>query len=104
MTKAISLGKVVIVENPKTSRIWKAPIFQKLLRSSEVLPFDFCGYGFPWQKSTSLAVWNLPVSEVLRTCKRGEKCQYSGLKHMSFSTQSIVDDSLALQFVCIYNN
>eukprot|EP00959_Pyramimonas_sp_CCMP1952_P455184 9471164-Pyramimonas_sp.AAC.1 len=59
------------IENPRTSRVWKAPAIKKLaqmtLFGAEVLSpafvhLDFCQYGEAWKKSTTLLSHGLDLS------------------------------------------
>ena len=57
----ISVGRMLFVENPLTSRMWLCPPLAKLLKSHLVQTrFDFCQFGVPWRKATQIAVFGCP--------------------------------------------
>lgn len=79
------LHLVWAMENPFSSRLWKAPPVQALLSdvSVELLKVDYCAYGTPWRKSTGILT-NAPnrLAPICRICMpRNGRCQYSGHRH-----------------------
>ena len=78
-------GKVVTVENPASSRLWKTPEVQALIRdfNGSFAHADCCQYGTAWKKPTSFLVLGL-AEEVgdLRRCGAGHLCTRTGLPHV----------------------
>eukprot|EP00959_Pyramimonas_sp_CCMP1952_P148540 3107661-Pyramimonas_sp.AAC.1 len=57
---AIFVGCPVFLESPRASQMWSIP---PLMQYSRHVPFrlhkaDFCQYGTPWKKPTTIASWN----------------------------------------------
>ena len=83
-------GTCVVLENPRTSRMWDLPELKELMTRSDGSEFAFgtfhaCQYGKPWKKATSLAMWgrgrlSSTLAKGLRKCK-GRRCQATGKKH-----------------------
>ena len=78
-------GKVVTIENPASSRLWKTPEVQSLIRdfNGSFAHADCCQYGTAWKKPTSFLVLGL-AEEVgdLRRCGAGHLCTRTGLPHV----------------------
>ena len=58
MTPVLERGMIVVLENPKTSRLWLVPELQDLIKKikGEMVYADFCQHGKPWKKSTAFLV------------------------------------------------
>jgi hypothetical protein len=86
LREAIPLGIPVLLENPKTSRLWLVPELQALAsqHSASWCQVDYCQYGTPWQKSTYFLTWNCPrLQSALRTCTpHSGRCSASGKHHV----------------------
>ena len=84
---ALKAGLPFVIENPATSRLWLAPPMAKLLRSPrvQVVNTDYCGFGTPWRKRTSLAFANCDLSGAARHCTGRARCSYSGVPHVQLA-------------------
>ncbi|CAK0883435.1 unnamed protein product [Prorocentrum cordatum] len=86
MHEAIRANIPASNENPQTSRLWLAPPFVRLLRSSAVTftVTHFCQWGAPLRKATAFATVNLDMSRIGRAlCKSSKRgiCSRTGLPH-----------------------
>ena len=70
--KSLKMNISGYLENPLTSRLWKVPALQRLLRDPRVhfIPVDMCRYNNPFRKPTGLLVWNTAPFQMLR-CRPG---------------------------------
>ena len=78
------------VENPATSFLWLAPSMQWLARRQgvQLSRTDFCAFGTPWRKRTSLLHFGLDASQFVRVChRRGGLCEFSHKPHQILSGQ-----------------
>ena len=77
------------LENPQSSRLFKTPGIQKLLRTRQafLVTCHFCQYGTQWRKATSFLIWGVePRSVVLNTCSMcHNRCSASGKRHVQLS-------------------
>jgi hypothetical protein len=79
----IRAGVPFVLENPRLSLLWKAPRLQSILKHCVLAKVDFCMYGTPWRKPTTLAVFNLPgVVQHLHVCHSRGICQRTGKRHI----------------------
>ena len=80
----ITLDIPVVLENPHTSRLWRAPPIRHLMLHSHTTYFstDFCQDGTPWRKRTGLLSSGLDLSYAVKSCTgpRGI-CSRTGLQH-----------------------
>ncbi|CAK0826987.1 unnamed protein product [Prorocentrum cordatum] len=72
MHEAIRANIPASNENPQTSRLWLAPPFVRLLRSSAVTftITHFCQWGAPWRKATAFATASGPLRDPRQTAAR----------------------------------
>ncbi|CAK0813222.1 unnamed protein product, partial [Prorocentrum cordatum] len=94
MHEAIRANIPASNENPQTSRLWLAPPFVRLLRSSAVsfTVTHFCQWGAPWRKATAFATVNLDMSRIGRAlCKSSKRgvCSRTGLPHAQLHGKNV---------------
>jgi len=78
----------VILENPMTSRCWKIPDLQAIIKQfrGTLCQADFCQYGTPWRKSTLFFAFFLPgLEKQLATCSGRGICSASKRPHTILS-------------------
>merc|ERR1712159_684628 len=64
-----------VMENPHSSRIWRAPAMQIHIRNSRQVTLDFCQYGTPWRKRTRLLGYHICLSRLGGLCTgKGGMC------------------------------
>ena len=85
---AHSKGVVVLLENPKSSRLWLMPEMMKLLGETqhEKVHVDYCQYGdATWRKPTTFITWNLPGLTLCKcdNHKQTGLCSRTGKPHTS---------------------
>jgi len=83
----LQFGLPMLIENPCTSRLWKAPKLLRLTADSDLCIFDQCQYGSRWRKRTKVHGWNVSNLSRLRRLCSGRKglCSKSGLHHLILS-------------------
>ena len=77
------LGVPAAIENPATSFIWQHPAFVSAAAAPGVrkVTLDFCRFGAPWRKRTTLMFVHMDLNAVgLRCCGRGV-CDVTGRPH-----------------------
>lgn len=81
-----SHGIAGYLENPWSSRLWKARAIRRLLKHANVflVRCDMCQYGRQWRKPTGLLVWGCSPF-ILKTCCTGLKCSQTGKAHLMLS-------------------
>ena len=81
-----------MLENPRTSLLWKYPRLVPLLKLSacQVHHLDQCQYGARWKKATTLAAWNTGHGLRLDSQCTGRKgiCSMSGKQHIILTGKS----------------
>ena len=86
ITLCNSLGVPALLENPRTSMLWKVPPLQRLLRAPTCVmnSTDFCQHGTRWRKRTGVAGWHVGTIPILNRRCSGRKgmCSRSGLHHI----------------------
>ena len=82
VSACIKYNTPVIVENPASSRLWKAPPFLNLLRKCSSRIFHHCMYGSSLMKPARLMFLNISLDGVIRRCSgpRGIRAG-TGLPH-----------------------
>ena len=85
-----SLDIAYYIENPRTSRLWLLPPILHLsnLRDTQIAQFDFCQFGTPWRKATSVLVYGNPnLAQQQRVCHFliGYFCSGSGKRHVQLT-------------------
>jgi hypothetical protein len=77
------------LENPQTSRIFRTPGIQRLIRLGLAFPVTchFCQYHTQWRKATTFLIWGVePQSVVLKKCcMKGGRCSASGKRHLELT-------------------
>ena len=58
----------VIIENPKTSRMWLTKPIKQILQHGEVVETHFCQYGVPWKKATRFFFANVSAPNLKLCC------------------------------------
>ena len=92
-----SLGVPVFCENPSGSLLWEAPHMQAQIRQgSRKSVLDFCQYGAPWRKRTTIYSWGAPVNEDLCFTCSGRKglCSRTGAPHIILTGRNRVSGQL----------
>ena len=82
---AYNKGIPILMENPKSSRIWLMPNMIQLLGGTdhEIVHVDYCQYGeATWRKPTIFVTWNLPGLK-LNKCSNFQRCSRTGKPHTS---------------------
>ena len=81
--RAFRCGVCGYLENPLSSRLWKAPCIRRLLQDHRIfeVKLDFCQYGTQWKKPTKLLVWGVPPFQLLR-CKGKSTCSRTKKPHL----------------------
>jgi len=80
----------VVLENPATSMLFRAPPICKQVSKGVKVNFDMCQFGTPWRKRTGLAGWkveNLSALALLCSGKSG-LCKVSGKPHIVLAGHS----------------
>ena len=81
-----SLHVPVMLENPRTSMLWKIPPLLRLLRAPSCVmnTTDFCQHGTRWRKRTGVAAWNVgQIPSLNRRCTgRKGLCSRTGRHHI----------------------
>ncbi len=84
----IDCGVDWCIENPASSRVWLTRPILKLLPMCEFVTFDFCQYGEPWRKRTSIAT-SLPclaaISKLCSSSAHYPCCSRTGKRHLQLS-------------------
>ena len=85
-------GVAISLKNPQKSWLWHHPainkVYDKACASDEPpnwFSFDFCAFGTPWKKSTTLMCWSLPDARQhleRRCCGRRGICGHSDRPHV----------------------
>ena len=73
-----------LLENPKSSFLWRFPAIERALKSAQCVVVDQCQYGCPWMKPTMLAMSPLlcPTPSLCKRCRgRRGVCSRTGLPH-----------------------
>lgn len=77
-----------ILENPRSSKCWNLPAIRTLMADPRVhmVQLDFCQFGTPWKKPTSLMVGFLDRLDTARLaqahcCGTGGLCSRTGKRH-----------------------
>ncbi len=82
------------LENPRRSKLWNHPLITKWMRHehTKLVHFDYCQYGMPWKKSTSVLAYNNKHfnNGISATCRETWKasrsiCSRSGTFHETLS-------------------
>ena len=84
---AIRHGVPAMLENPNTSRLFKAPDISRLSRSASFCRrvLDQCQYNTPWRKRTTLWGWNTghePAGLDVRCQGRQSRCSRTARLHV----------------------
>jgi hypothetical protein len=83
-------GRPWVLENPHSSKMWRAPAMVRLRALEHVheVVSDFCQWGKPWRKRTRFLVGNVPEQDsqklARRCCGRG-RCSRTGRPHHHLS-------------------
>ena len=85
----IEHGVCGYLENPLSSRLWRTPGIQKLLKSNKGwwTTCHMCQYGVQWRKATRFFFWGVPKdSIVLKTCTMHfGRCSATNKRHLDLS-------------------
>ena len=79
-----------IIENPLSSRVWKAPPMRRLLARFPSVELHYCAYGMSWKKPTRLLYCHADLSKLgVRLCQRhGGVCSFTKEPHVVLSGYS----------------
>ena len=74
------------LENPLTSRLWKVPAIQQLLRQGKAffVRADMCQYNTQWRKPTGLLIWHCSLFS-MNTCWQKPKCKRTAKPHLQLT-------------------
>ena len=78
------------VENPRSSRVWEMSCLQRIRAdfSNRMVHVDYCQYGEPWRKPTSILYNFLDLNPAAATCSPFQGvCSYSMLPHVALKGQ-----------------
>ena len=71
------------LENPNSSRLFRAPLIARLARRGRTSVCDFCQYGALWRKRTKILVWSFKKTKgISRRCVSKGVCSRAGLKRV----------------------
>ena len=57
---ALEVGMPIVLENPKTSRLWLMPPLTDIIKEygGVKCDVDYCTYGCPWRKTTTFVLFH----------------------------------------------
>ena len=87
---ARSLNIPVALENPSTSWLWSLPCIQRImqLNNVQITVVDYCAYGKPWRKRTTIMSCHVPTERFTNhVCHGRGTCEYSGRPHVQLKGQ-----------------
>ena len=103
---ALKMQIPAILENPHSSRIFKARAMRNILRHRDYVEHvvDFCQYGARWRKRTRLASWAVGHTPLLskKCCGRNGICSATNRPHIVLQGTDKVSKKLWTQIAQLY--
>ena len=98
------LGVPCVIENPASSMLWDLPQYKQLLAKYNSVQVDYCAFGTPYRKRTTLLFSHLPLGELAgaRCAGRGGHCSFSGRPHTELAGRTPDNRQLWSQVASAY--